>query len=62
MKNKALKRLISGLSLILISLPFFSFALSGPKDTIAGNGYKLKTIIIDPGHGGNHPAGAAIRN
>jgi N-acetylmuramoyl-L-alanine amidase len=60
MKNKALKRLISGLSLILISLPFFSFALnsSSPKDTITGSGYKIRTIIVDPGHGGNHPAGA----
>jgi len=58
MKNKALKRLIYGLSLILTSLPFFSFALSNfsQKDTITGNGYKLKTIIVDPGHGGR-PSG-----
>ena len=58
MKNKALKRLIYGLSIIVASLPSFSFALSNSsqKDTITGNGYKIKTIIIDPGHGGR-PSG-----
>jgi len=59
MKNKALKGLICGLSLSLASLPFFSFALNpSQKDTVTNTGYKLKTVIIDPGHGGNHPAGA----
>jgi N-acetylmuramoyl-L-alanine amidase len=58
MKNKALKTLIYGLSLILTSLPFFSFALSNSsqQDTVTSNGYKLKTIIVDPGHGGR-PSG-----
>ncbi|HWZ14527.1 MAG TPA: N-acetylmuramoyl-L-alanine amidase [Mucilaginibacter sp.] len=60
MKNKALKRLICGLLVLVTSLPFFCFASrsSSNKDTITNNGYKIKTIIIDPGHGGNHPAGA----
>ncbi len=67
MKNKALKRLICGLSIILASIPFFSFALSSSqKDTITGSGYKIKTIIVDAGHGvrpsgvsGNYSPGAS---
>jgi N-acetylmuramoyl-L-alanine amidase len=67
MKNKALKRLIYGLSLLLTFLPFFSLAFNLPsKDTTAGNDYKIKTIIIDPGHGvrppgaiGNYSPGAS---
>lgn len=53
MKNKALKRLILGLSLLLTLLPLLSFALIAPlkNDTITTSGYKLKTIIVDPGHG-----------
>jgi N-acetylmuramoyl-L-alanine amidase len=56
MKNKALKRLIYNLSILLTSLPFFSFALpaSLKNDTVVNNGYKIKTIVIDPGHGGDH--------
>jgi N-acetylmuramoyl-L-alanine amidase len=59
MKNKALKRLIYGLLIILVSLPFFSFSLStnSSKDTVTGTGYKIKTIIVDPGHG-VRPSGA----
>jgi N-acetylmuramoyl-L-alanine amidase len=58
MKNKALKRLICGLSIIVASLPFFSFGLNpnSIKDTITNNGYKIKTIIVDAGHGGR-PSG-----
>src|SRR3984885_6564714 len=68
MKNKALKRLICGLSILVTSLPFFSFALTSTlkKDTTAGTGYKIKTIIVDPGHGvrppgavGNYSMGAS---
>jgi N-acetylmuramoyl-L-alanine amidase len=53
MKNKALKRLIYGLSLFLSSLPVLGYALnnSSQKDTITNSGYKIKTIIVDPGHG-----------
>ena len=60
MKNKALKRLIYGLSLLVTFVPSLSFALTThfKYDTVTTPGYKLKTIIIDPGHGGNHPAGA----
>jgi N-acetylmuramoyl-L-alanine amidase len=56
MKNKALKRLICGLSILVASLPFFSFASASPSktDTVTSVGYKLKTIIIDAGHGGHH--------
>ncbi len=53
MKNKASKRLKCGLLLVLACLPFASFALSinSPRDTAADSGYKIKTIIVDPGHG-----------
>lgn len=56
MKNKALKRLICGLSMLLFSLPFFSLALAFHQktDTVTNNGYKLKTIIVDAGHGAGH--------
>jgi N-acetylmuramoyl-L-alanine amidase len=59
MKNKALKRLIYGLLAFLISLPLFSFKLIGSlkKDTIADSGFKIKTIIVDAGHG-VRPSGA----
>jgi N-acetylmuramoyl-L-alanine amidase len=67
MKNKASKRLIYGLSLLLPLLPLFSIASvrSFQKDTVTGNGYKIKTIIVDAGHGvrppgavGNYSPGA----
>ena len=52
MKNKALKRLIYGLSVLFTYLPFFSFAAfrSSPADTVTA-GYKFKTVVIDAGHG-----------
>jgi N-acetylmuramoyl-L-alanine amidase len=68
MKNKALKRLICGLSILVTSLPFFSFALTPTfkKDTTTGPSYKIKTIVVDPGHGvrppgavGNYSPGAS---
>jgi N-acetylmuramoyl-L-alanine amidase len=49
MKNKALERLICGLSLSLVSLTLFSF--TPPKDTIVAPGFKLKTVVVDAGHG-----------
>ena len=60
MKNKALKRLIYGLSLLVTFVPSLSFALTPhfKYDTVTTTGYKLKTIIIDPGHGGSQPSGA----
>jgi N-acetylmuramoyl-L-alanine amidase len=56
MKNKALKRLICGLSILAASFPFFSLALplNQKTDTVTNNGYKLKTIIVDAGHGAGH--------
>jgi N-acetylmuramoyl-L-alanine amidase len=56
MKNKALKRLIYGLLAFLISLSLFSFKLNGSirKDTI-DSGFKIKTIIVDAGHGVRPP-------
>ncbi len=56
MKNKALKRLIYGLSALLLTLPFLTFANSYTHytDTVLSTGYKLKTVIIDPGHGNHH--------
>ncbi|MDO3643112.1 MAG: N-acetylmuramoyl-L-alanine amidase family protein [Mucilaginibacter sp.] len=52
MKNKALKRLIYGLPVLLASLPFFSSAknLTPRRDTVTA-AYKLKTVVIDAGHG-----------
>jgi N-acetylmuramoyl-L-alanine amidase len=67
MKNRALKRLIYGLLLVLAFRPNFSFATGNTfqKDTITDN-YKIKTIIVDPGHGvrpdggtGNFSSGAS---
>jgi N-acetylmuramoyl-L-alanine amidase len=57
MKNRALKRLICGLSLLLVSSPLFSHALNCclSKDTVVANSYKIKTIIVDAGHGVRPP-------
>jgi len=54
MKNKALKRLIYGLSTFVISLSLFSFKITDPikKDTVVDSSFKIKTIIVDAGHGG----------
>jgi N-acetylmuramoyl-L-alanine amidase len=60
MKNRALKRLIYSLSVLLTFLSFFpvtSYA-SIKKDTVINNaGFKIKTIIIDAGHGAD-PSGS----
>ena len=55
MKNKALKRLIFGLLALPVCFSLFSFTLPSTikKDTIVNKGFKLKTIIVDPGHGGS---------
>lgn len=64
MKNRALKRLIYSLSVLLILLSFFPVTSYGSikQDTIVNNskndtvtnstGFKIKTIIVDAGHGG----------
>lgn len=61
MKNKTLKKLIYGLSSFVFTFSLFSFkpADALEKDTISrtDSGFKLRTIIVDPGHG-VRPAGA----
>jgi len=54
MKNKALKTFIYGLSSLLVCLVLFSFTpYQTPKaDTVESKGFKVKTIIVDAGHGG----------
>jgi len=60
MKNKALKTFIYGLLALLICSINFSFSsdVPGKRDTTASTGFKIKTIVIDPGHGG-HDNGAS---
>ncbi len=55
MKNKALKRFIYCLSLLLFLLVQSSFKIDEhpKKDTTVNNGFKLRTIIVDAGHGGH---------
>ena len=55
MKNKILRRLICSLTALFISFSVFSFPLTDSlrKDTVPA-GYRLKTIIVDPGHGNKH--------
>lgn len=54
MKNKALKRLILGLLALPVCFSLFSFTIvtSAKNDTVVNKGFKLKTIIVDAGHGG----------
>ena len=58
MKIKALKRLNYGLSVLVLCFLLFSFQseASTKRDTLISSGYKIKTIIVDAGHG-NKPAG-----
>lgn len=58
MKNKALKRLIYVLPLLVAGISSFSrtaassvLTHSVKNDTVINTGYKLKTIIVDAGHG-----------
>ena len=57
MKIKALKTLIYGLSAFVICFCFFpSISQASIKnDTVVNSGFKVKTIIIDAGHGGTRP-------
>src|ERR1700744_5195222 len=58
MKNKALRRLICVFGALVVCFSFSSSKLfaQAKADSGATKGYKLKTIIIDPGHGGEHPS------
>jgi N-acetylmuramoyl-L-alanine amidase len=54
MKNKAFKTFIYGLLALLICSSEYTFAHTFPDsvDTTVATGFKLKTIVIDAGHGG----------
>lgn len=54
MKNKALERLIYGLPSLLLTLVLCSFSAGkpAPKDSTVNAGFKLRTIMVDAGHGG----------
>jgi len=57
MKNKILRRSIYSLTLVTLSFSLFSFTLNTPvkKDTVVNNNpYRIRTIIVDPGHGNKH--------
>ena len=58
MKIKALKTLIYGLSpFVFCFLIFISPSqASAKKDTLVNSGFKIKTIIVDAGHG-ERPSG-----
>lgn len=61
MKNKALRRLICCLC-SLVFLLVFSSSKSAPRletDTTVNTGFKLRTIVIDAGHGGHTGARGA---
>ncbi|PTQ96816.1 N-acetylmuramoyl-L-alanine amidase [Mucilaginibacter yixingensis] len=51
MKNKALRRLISGLSLSLVSVTLFCFFPNAAFAQQDSSGFKLKTVVVDAGHG-----------
>jgi len=57
MKNKALERLICVTAALLLCFSLSSFKLiqQTKNDTIVNKGFKLKTIIVDAGHGGDRP-------
>lgn len=54
MKNRALKRLIYSLLVLLVLLSSFPLISYGfiKTDTVVNSGFKIKTIIVDAGHGG----------
>jgi N-acetylmuramoyl-L-alanine amidase len=57
MNNKILnrlKRMICGFAAIIVCFSLFSFTSKDyiKKDTVVNNSFKLKTIIVDAGHGG----------
>lgn len=58
MKIKALKTLIYGLSIFVIGFSVFIYPSQAfaKKDTLVNSGFKIKTIVVDAGHG-ERPAG-----
>jgi N-acetylmuramoyl-L-alanine amidase len=59
MKNKTLKRLICGLAACVVSLALFSFNPIFPEGSrnTADSTFRIKTIIVDAGHGDRPPGG-----
>ena len=60
MKNKAFKNLIYGLSISVITLTLFSFRNPVSKknnNPVTDSGFKIRTIIVDAGHGDRPPQG-----
>lgn len=58
MKNKAFKRLIYGTCVFVFSLTLYTPGIASTsvlQDSTTNAGYKLKTIIVDAGHGGKRP-------
>ncbi|GAA4309615.1 hypothetical protein GCM10023149_03990 [Mucilaginibacter gynuensis] len=58
MKNKTLKRLNYYFPLLLILFTLSSFQNDDGKpkrDTVQTSGFKIKTIVVDAGHGGHDP-------
>lgn len=53
MKNRALKRFIYSLSVLLALVSYFPVTTYGfiKTDTVISSGFKIKTIVIDAGHG-----------
>ncbi len=55
MKNKSFKLLIYGLSAFFVSFINVAFATGHPESndsSVVASGFKLRTIVIDAGHGG----------
>jgi N-acetylmuramoyl-L-alanine amidase len=60
MKNKALKRLICSFLTCVVSFALFSFKQNSPVNRatpVADSGFRIKTIIVDAGHGDRPPGG-----
>ncbi|MGV8879883.1 MAG: N-acetylmuramoyl-L-alanine amidase family protein [Sphingobacteriaceae bacterium] len=56
MKNKALTRFSSfTILLFCLTIPVFGLQTSQGADSIPDNGFKIKTIVVDAGHGGHDP-------
>jgi N-acetylmuramoyl-L-alanine amidase len=60
MKKKALKRLICGFVTCAVSFALFSFKQNSPVNQprlATDSGFRIKTIIVDAGHGDRPPGG-----
>lgn len=59
MRNKTLKRFIYDLAACVVSLALFSFKPIFPEGPAnpADSSFRIKTVIVDAGHGNYHPSG-----